>query len=345
MDAGDESHLPEWRRYNSVTWKNRAEALTAVIAAGETNLSRVMTLSNRLLSGATDVDVSPVPMANLGTVVALPRAGAGSIYGKILVNAVLGLCSEATESVVELGSGWGNQLVGCWLGGGPREAAYHACEPTSNGRRATELLASIEPRMRLFAHDFDYFAPAFSWFHGRGEVVVFTSHSIEQIAEIPDALFERLLDLGESVRVAHIEPVGWQIAEALGVSSALNREHKERNRSYGFNENLWGRLDALEATGRITIRDVAIDIAGTSYNPTSVIRWEKRRRGAAATRWCESDACRRLVETRRAACDDAEEREREIRVLRAELAEVQKSQGEWRALAKQLDSELKKRAG
>jgi hypothetical protein len=210
------------------------------------------------------------------TSVELPSRGAQKLHRGSVVEAVIDLCSPDTQVVVELGSGWGEHLCNVWTGGGPRDATYYACEITESGRQCARVLAGLERGLRLETPHFDYLNPDFSAIpRGQKEVIVYSVHSIEQVREVPMELITRLCGLADSVKVAHFEPVGWQMIDTTQ-KTELTRRHEARCKEKNYNRNLWALLRQAEAEHRIHVRTAIPNFFGLEHNPTSYIIWEKK---------------------------------------------------------------------
>ena len=198
---------------------------------------------------------------------------------------VAGVCDERTRRIVELGSGWGANLFQLRSGGAPRDAEYVALEYTEAGRQVTQMLAVLDPGMKLSVHPFDYFHPDFSPLSSAMPTVAFSNHSIEQITKLGSAFFDSLLAVPGLQRVVHIEPVGWQLrggAEAL-LSRILpptlswRLDFRRRARRHGYNTDLIPLLRTLERNNRIVFDLILPDHIGANpRNPGTVIVWRPR---------------------------------------------------------------------
>lgn len=185
---------------------------------------------------------------------------------------------SAPQAIAELGSGWGYNLFNVWLRGGPRLIPYYAFEYTQAGRQCSDRIAKMateKPNLEIYA--FDYRAPDLSPLHGRFEsVLLYTSHSIEQVAALPDSLFDQILGLAPSVTVVHCEPVGWQFREKLNQTEARDYGQRAYCERHGYNMDLWEKLTDLEHAGRIQIDQAQADLMSVKlFNGTSLIRWRK----------------------------------------------------------------------
>lgn len=270
-----EEQLPPHKLYNSTKWARMLENVQWAVAQAKP-LADTLGLSG---TGPAKHPLSyePMKMTSLGKHCYISTAGAGGIYSKILLKSVADLCTEETSSVIDLGSGWGNYIFSCWMTVGvPSEAHFYACEITPNGRKCVSLLSTVEPAIDIKPLYFNYLEPDYSLIpHGQKEIVVYTSHSIEQISVLPKEVFIRLLDIADVVKCVHLEPVGWQIRKGTREYSSINEEHEAYCRDKGYNTNLWKLLQELEQKNYIKLDQVVPDIIGTHFNPASLIRWSK----------------------------------------------------------------------
>ena len=262
-------------------WNVSLQKITDLVESGETELLRVVDRFRG--TSLADGDGGMPPKRNVfddhghealwfGTRVRMKNTLMVHLK-RALVNAVLyDACCADTESVVELGSGDGLNLFEFWLAASPRRARYMAFEIASTGRLCTELLATLEPRMRASAHAFDYYTPCYDDIpSGQKHMLVFTIMSIEQIAKLPKAALEGVLDKAAAVSGVHFEPVAWQLPEHD------NPVHKRGCFEHGYNQNLWSLLTELQQEGRISIDRVVVDLYGRPYHPTTLIQWHKIR--------------------------------------------------------------------
>ena len=261
---------------------NLARAVNLCAAAFASRPRKVRRLRGRRIAALLAGRTLP-PMLTPRCIAAIARIA--------ITDLVAGCCDAATKRIIELGSGWGANLFYLWLGGGPRSADYVALEYTATGREVTQLLAGTEAGLSMTVRPFDYHRPDLSEFRSNDRTVVFTSHSIEQITTLNDALFEELLAIPGLDRVIHVEPVGWQLlgqgaaGPVIGVLSrivpprlSLELDVRRRNRSTAYNRDLIGRLRGLERAGRIHIERIAKNYVGPNpLNPGTAIVWRPAR--------------------------------------------------------------------
>jgi hypothetical protein len=227
------------------------------------------------------------PLAAIVTAKPLPPLAEPDLYvllaRMMVADIVAEACDGATQRIVELGSGWGANLFFLRAGAARPETRFVAFEYTAAGREVTQLLAAMDPAMKLSVLPFDYFNPDFSALSAPLPTVVFSNHSIEQITVLGRAFFEHLLALPGLQRVVHIEPVGWQLRQS-GIGAALSRllpptiswrlDFHRRARRHAYNTDLIPVLRALERENKLVVERVLPDQIGANpLNPGTVIVW------------------------------------------------------------------------
>jgi hypothetical protein len=204
----------------------------------------------------------------------VPQSLAYGAQHMFVIDAVAHACTEATELVVELGAGWARYLFALWASGGPADATYVAAEYTEAGRRASELLASVAPRMSFLAVPFDYTRPELGGLPAAEEAVVFSASSVEQVPQVPAELFRSIASIAGRVTALHFEPVGWQLDGTPRRSSS--RDYAER---HDYSRNLVEAVRAAEAEGTVEIETTEPDVIGTNpENSVSLIVWRSKAR-------------------------------------------------------------------
>lgn len=206
-----------------------------------------------------------------------------------------------TTAVMELGSGWSSNIFQLYLLYGAtrsRKKIYYGGEYTRSGMITAKYLANREPSMKYRAFYFDYRDPNVTFLSKqKGHILLFTSHSIEQVDEINPDLFEQLRQIPNPVTVVHFEPVGWQRhAELLERRNAKDDAFFEAigNRAVAgdlgsvdenaawwswrleYNTNLIPILNDLENRNVIRMEQKAFNFAGTAnvLNPSSLLHYE-----------------------------------------------------------------------
>jgi hypothetical protein len=266
----DRAHVE--REYGTEKWPTVARSIARHAdrePAGASTLARVHRGVVR------DYAYRDAPMAELDVFIAGRRQPmlsslAWGAQSRLISDAVVDACTEATDLVIELGCGWGWHIIGSWLAGGPREALYVGAEYTAAGRGATQNLADLDPELRFRALAFDYNDP----FAALGSVgtfrdaVVFSVHSIEQIPHLSADVPRAIAGLAERVRCLHFEPVGWQVSQDSGGSSQAYAEHHD------YNRDLLSVLRAEQAAGALSIDEIALDLVGLNpSNSSTLVRW------------------------------------------------------------------------
>lgn len=260
------------------SWSRARATLEAQIAAGETELSR-------LLHGAFAQIVGERPPGEwqsivFGREVPTPFLAAHRIARDWIADTVIEHAVRiGADAIIETGSGWGYNLFNIWLRGGPR-VDCHAFEYTEAGRETCRrMLDAASDGPALETHAFDYYAADFSSLAGRyRRPLVYTSHSIEQIAEMPQSCIDALLTLAPEVEVLHFEPVSWQFDPDHWASGRVADYCERQN----YNRNLWSLLQDNEDAGRLTVEETLANVmAPKTFNTTGLIRWRSAARETA----------------------------------------------------------------
>ena len=255
------------REYGREKWP-AIERLVDEVAAREDDLLRIVSevaRHERYPGGPLE----PVEAVFGGARAEVPAAVARGGYQALIVDTVLAQCSADTDLVVELGSGWGRNLLLAWLAGGPRRARYVAAEYTAAGRRVASRLGSLAPGLDLASIPFDYRAPDLGLVGAGRRALVFTAHSVEQIAHLPGSVIDRVRGLAEDVTCVHFEPVGWQFRDRAleGSSEGYAAEHD-------YSANLASLLQERARAGELELLDVIPEAVGVNpANATTVVVW------------------------------------------------------------------------
>lgn len=256
-------------------WRERLDAILAVLATGEAKLSRAVATVRRAEERKRKMGLDTRRWVINDAYMELPWRPAASAYRSAVFEAVMDQIKPDTTKVIETGSGWGEHLCNIFLEGGPLEATYYALELEEEGRKCALLLAALDPDLKMEAHFFDYQSADYAALpKDDAHTLLLTAHSIEQVAQIDPKCILSALELGARVTGVHVEPVGWQLSTESEWSEA-SREHHERCTKLRYNRNLWTLLKDFEAANRIRILDVRQNFIGLDYNPASLIVWEK----------------------------------------------------------------------
>ncbi len=158
------------------------------------------------------------------------------------------------DCIVELGSGFGKNLFNLYSEICDRniQIPLHACELTAGGRQVTEQLRGIDSKIPLSIHAFDYYKPDFSFLDAGVRALFFTVHSIEQIPNLGQAVFEQMLNRTSDCNCFHFEPVGWQTDDRL-VQSRQRHNSSLTSFSLGPRTRI-GRLLGWKSSARQPVR-------------------------------------------------------------------------------------------
>ena len=175
--------------------------------------------------------------------------------------------AQAGRAVVELGAGYGYNL---WM---LRKhlpcARFLGGEYSANAVRLGNLLYQSTPNIKM--HQFNYYDPASYQILAEAHepVVLFTSHSLEQIPSAQPVI-EALVNHRDVIhKVIHFEP-----AHELFDESLLGQMRARYTQLNNYNADLVGQL---RSRPEIVIEDIKPHVLGLNVlNPTSVIAWSFR---------------------------------------------------------------------
>jgi hypothetical protein len=206
-----------------------------------------------------------------------------------------------TTGVMEVGSGWSSNLFQLYIAYGASRAkkiVWYGGEYTKEGQICAKFIASREEAMKFRSFSFDYRNPDVTFLtRQRGHILLFTSHSIEQVDEINPNLFEQLRQIANAVTVVHFEPVGWQRFpellkrreendvegfEAIGRRAlAGDISSVAENAAWWswrleYNKNLLPIIRELQADGACRMVREAYDFSGHAnvLNPSTLLHYE-----------------------------------------------------------------------
>jgi hypothetical protein len=266
------------REYNREKYPRILEAARRALSAGERDLPRIVgqvcaqERGNMTLSMHRDAVID-------GKIVQAPLLFSVAGISGFIVEALAEACSADTQTVIELGAGWGRNLFLLHLSG--RIAAktdLYALEFAETARMAGTLIANTVPNLPFKAAGFDYHAPDYGAIPpSDAPTVMATIHSIEQIPQLKRDVFLNLLARRPNLRGIHLEPVSFQIpADRRSMRPAQTSAAYAETHDY--NRNLWTVLSKLEAENLIEIEEVVPDILGLNpSNAASLILWRAKR--------------------------------------------------------------------
>ena len=196
-------------------------------------------------------------------------------YGSLVTEWLLAIADREFDAIVELGSGWGRNLFDLYCAGGPNKIPYYAAEFSESGRKITASFARLDRHAPIKPVFFDHRAPALPFLRKARRALIFSYHSIEQIAELPARYFDVLAAAAPQVVAVHFEPFGFQI----GGDDPLTNEHRAFIREKKYNTNLLARLGEAEARGALSTRRLMANVfAPQPENPTSIAIWDNQTR-------------------------------------------------------------------
>ena len=177
------------------------------------------------------------------------------------------------DAILELGSGYSQNLIKLFYEGGPR-VPYYAGEYTQSGVRCSNMLAGLSDELDLTSFQFDYRDPNLSILPKLDNILVFTSHSIEQVDYISDTLLPLIANIAKKVTCIHFEPFGFQLT-----SPDQDSEHIMNQRSI-FDKNQWNQNLASKLIFHHLNKEINLIylcpnmLGGEQENPTSIAIWK-----------------------------------------------------------------------
>jgi len=272
-EAMPSNYSAEQKNYDK-SWLQRLGKIMSYIESGERNISEIFArYRNYWMGGRWQVGEMADFVSGGESIRVLARSGY-VFYRNAVADAVIAESQSNTKMVVELGSGLGESLFTIWLEGRLRQPTYHACEISPSGRKTSRVLASLDPRMKLQTHFFDYRRPCFEGIQSvSGHALVLSTHSIEQVDTVPAQLVESICDLASEVTALHFEPIGWQFTEKQDDPHVS--AHRQRCIEKGYNQNFWSILKDFESKGLISLVSAEPYFLGFAYNPSCKLVWRK----------------------------------------------------------------------
>jgi len=260
------------REYNCEKYPRLLEAAKSARAKGEQSLARAVGQVVDCELGALCFDEMREIVVQ-GEIVSLPAPIASAAIAGARTRLFAEAMDPKTETIIELGAGWGRNLFAFYLSGlAPRQARFYALELAANARTTAVLLRSFDPSLQLAVLDFDFHAPSYDLIQASdAPALVVTMHAVEQIPTLSPAVFTELIARLPDLSGLHIEPVGFQLSPTSRASAA----YAEKN---DYNRNLWPVLEELVRGGAIEITETRVDFIGLNpANPSTIIRWRTKR--------------------------------------------------------------------
>ncbi len=288
---------PLCRAFYEQAWRIRADHLHEMIAAGETNIPRLLRRLEaferkfRVMASSEgprfertawpkEMEVGPAgvpllrPSSFRGNGALVPFHASDNI-----ANFIVDYIDEAGpfDAIVELGCGYGRNLFDIYYGGGPQDCRYYGGELTASGVAAGSEIAALDPAMKAKFFSFDYLDPVLDIVPAE-RALVFTVHSIEQVCQIDAQLFAVIAGVGSHVDCVHFEPFGFQLAE-LGPAT---REHRSQAIENSWNLNFAAALQEAQQKHNLRISCVVTEtsLPLDPHNPTSLAIWHSGEKAA-----------------------------------------------------------------
>ncbi len=182
---------------------------------------------------------------------------------------------DDTDVVIELGCGWGVNLLLLHEIERERKFPLVGAEYTESGRRLFGKLAALKGMTPKIAF-IDHRAPDLGFLKDDAQPIrkafVFTCHSIEQVDFLPANYFHALAAIAPEVRGVHLEPFGFQ----LDASTSAAKKHKAWCEDNKWNQNFHETLKGAERDGALAIEHQELNrYSLEDGNPTSVAIWRK----------------------------------------------------------------------
>jgi SAM-dependent methyltransferase len=280
-----------WRSFYEVAWAHRAEFMRAKIRDGESDPYRIIKLLEAHERRYQFDYTNGVPKDERrtwselfgSTPAGVPMWRGTSLLGQKLLapfhardclhDFVIDYINETGpyDCILELGCGYGRGLFEIFYSGGPSNVPYFGGELTASGVSLARDLAALRPDMKASFFHFDHLKPDLSAVPRFERVLLYTMHSIEQVAEIDPSLFEVLASAGARVTGLHFEPFGWQVRDTGPVS----REHRMAMQENRWNQNFAASLAEAGRRYGLTCDFEMIEafLPSDWANPTSLAIW------------------------------------------------------------------------
>jgi hypothetical protein len=267
MSKRDENFV--LNEYDIDKWPSVIKLAEDEISNGEKNITRLLNKINIKNRNKNSEKIIDIILNNQNIKIPVEFAINGN--QSYICQKILQSCDEKTTAIVELGSGYGRNLFWTWLYGGPQNIKYFGLEYTKSGRKASEIIASLEKDINFISKRFNYYDPNFDFLKKfDGHIVFFTVHSIEQIPTLDKKFFIQLLKLNRNFTCIHFEPVGWQIAD-VNIHKGSTKEYAT---FHDYNTNLYMEIMKLNEEKLIKIKEVLPNfLCINPKNGTSVISW------------------------------------------------------------------------
>ena len=164
------------------------------------------------------------------------------------------LASSETDCVIELGSGWGRNIISNHLLNPGWE--LHGGELTDEGQRSLNHFIKKYNLSNVNSFYFNWcdVSSFYELFKDKEykEIIIYSIHSIEQVSNLDIEQFRKILSLPFKIKFFHVEPCSWQWVPPRKIN--------------GWNENFKEILDTLEKEN--LIENLKVDVNGCKLNLT-----------------------------------------------------------------------------
>lgn len=190
-----------------------------------------------------------------------------------LINALTKYITPQTDCIMELGSGWGRNILNLSTKDEYKNIDFIAGELSTSGQNVTKLFVET--------FNLNVKSVEFNWYDVESisnllkntnytNVVIYSYHSIEQIPNLNIDVFKNLLKLNIDIKFIHIEPVGFQ----------YNNTKCPWNSASHYNRNLKSCLDTLQEKNLIELDNVVTGYfqshTTASGRNATLIQWKKK---------------------------------------------------------------------
>lgn len=190
-----------------------------------------------------------------------------------LISALNPYITSDTDCIIELGSGWGRNILNLSNSNNYKNIDFIAGELSTSGQNVTKLFTS--------KFDLNVKSVDFNWHDVNSisellkntsytNVVIYSYHSIEQIPYLNSDIFKNALNLDIDIKFVHIEPVGFQ----------YNGKSCPWPSNLHYNRNLKNCLDELQESNLIELDNINIGYFQShtteSGRNATLIQWRKK---------------------------------------------------------------------
>ncbi len=178
------------------------------------------------------------------------------------------------DAVIELGSGYSQNLVKLFYQGGPK-IPYYGGEFTRSGTHCAKMLNDLSDELEIINFRFDFRKADLSIIPKYDNVLVFTSHAIEQVNIIPDDLIPIIANVAKQVTCMHMEPFGFQLTSPDN-ECEIDKNQRKYFKTNDWNLNLMNQLILHSCNGNIDLQYIGKHMMGGSdfHNPSSIALWK-----------------------------------------------------------------------